>query len=313
MILNYNGEFEVSAEGIEDKEGNKHVSICDKQLIKDHQECKQLFCVNVLYKAKAVLAKCSKLPVAARNHPGFSKAVLDLQALAFLPPDKIQAEFDRQCAVMEPQLRAHMSPILDEYFSNYWLKVITPRGFSVYGLDTRTNDGSESNNHTMHTDLGKRPQTCIAMYRLSLMFVRIRRVIEQSRNLEQIRWLPSYRTMLVEKKLFKAWRELERPPVNLPVPEFIIAIGRLKGKRGGDVNKGIARIAEEYVDAEFARLERTPTDLINPGGGMAINQENDSKPDLPSKSGGSDAGEFQKLAYEEERTRNLYPVFSRKY
>ncbi|KAJ8670987.1 hypothetical protein QAD02_002246 [Eretmocerus hayati] len=317
MILNYNGEFEVSAEVIEDDEKNKHVSVCDKQLIKDYfgstkkalfdgtfysrinlPECKQLFCVNVVYKAKiivvyycfmtsmtgpayravythlksidpfveleigmfdfeqamrlgfrqvfpnvritscnvhydwAVLAKCSKLPVAARNHPGFSRAVLDLQALAFLPPDKIQGEFDRQCAVMEPQLRAHMSPILDEYFPNYWLKVITPRGFSVYGLDTRTNNGSESNNHTMHTDLGKRPQTCIAM----------------------------------------SWRELEKPPVNLSVPEFITAIGRLKGKSGGDVNKGIARIAEEYVDAEFAQLKRTPTDLIDPENDVDFNK-----------------------------------------
>ncbi|KAJ8684327.1 hypothetical protein QAD02_020119 [Eretmocerus hayati] len=349
VILNYNGEFEVSADVIEDEEENKHVAVCDKQLIKDHfgstkkalfdgtffsrinlSECKQLFCINVVYKAKiiivyycfmtsltgpaykavfthfksidpfveleigmfdfelgmrlgfrqvfpnvritscnvhydrAVLAKYNKLPVEARNHPGFGEAVLDLLALAFLPPNKIQDEFDRQCAVMEPQLRAHMSPILDTYFPNYWLKVITPRGFSVYGLDTRTNNGSESNNHTLHTDLGKRPQTCIAMFRLLLMFVRIRRMIEQSRNLEQIRCLPSYRTMLVEKKLFKVWRELERPPVNLSVPEFIKAVGRLKGKRGGDVNKGIARIAEEYVDAEFAQLRTTPTDLIDP-------------------------------------------------
>ena len=46
------------------------------------------------------------------------------------------------------------------YFERYWLKVVKPDGFSVFGLPQRTNNCSESFNNSLKHTLGHRPVPC---------------------------------------------------------------------------------------------------------------------------------------------------------
>ncbi|KAJ8665785.1 hypothetical protein QAD02_007447 [Eretmocerus hayati] len=139
----------------------------------------------------AILRKCLPYRKKADNTREFDDAVRNLLAIAYLPPEWAEDEFDRQLAEMDGDFKEFFAPVTD-YFEDYWLKVVTPLGFTVYGLRTRTNNGNECNNNVLKTDLGKQPPAAI----------------------------------------FMAWRMLKDPEANYPVSEFIEAIARLKKSRG---------------------------------------------------------------------------------
>lgn len=82
--------------------------------------------------------------------------------MAFLPPDLIADEFVRQRRVMKPEIRVKLDTTLD-YIDSYWLKIVKPAAFSVYGLKQRTNNISESENAHFIDDFGIRPVPCDAL------------------------------------------------------------------------------------------------------------------------------------------------------
>lgn len=86
------------------------------------------------------------------------EALRKLLALAFLPPEEIQEEFNRQVSVMDPAIKLHLKDVIAR-LQNYWIRVVKPENWSVYGLDVLTNNNSESLNSLMSRDIEKRPTT----------------------------------------------------------------------------------------------------------------------------------------------------------
>lgn len=89
--------------------------------------------------------------------------------VAFLPPEMIVDEFERQSKIFleffdkkladgEIKQKEWSSAfVFIEYFDSYWMKVVTPAGFSVFALSKRTNNCCESFNSLLQRELGKRP------------------------------------------------------------------------------------------------------------------------------------------------------------
>ncbi|CAB0043275.1 unnamed protein product [Trichogramma brassicae] len=90
-------------------------------------------------------------------------------AIAFLPPNMIWPEFERQQAEIFKFFKDKVNDgemiykkLVDinaflDYFRTYWLKTVTPEGFSVFGLSKRTNNCCESFNSVLSRDWDKRP------------------------------------------------------------------------------------------------------------------------------------------------------------
>lgn len=82
-------------------------------------------------------------------------------ALAFLPAPLIEEEYERQ--KQEIADSDEYSELLDEffnYFERYWMRIITPEGFSVYGLSKRSNNVVEAFNFSLQYALTIRPMPC---------------------------------------------------------------------------------------------------------------------------------------------------------
>jgi len=47
-----------------------------------------------------------------------------------------------------------------EYIQNFWLNIIHPDGFSVFGLNIRTNNCIESFHSMLKTSIGQHPPVC---------------------------------------------------------------------------------------------------------------------------------------------------------
>lgn len=77
-------------------------------------------------------------------------------ALAHLPRDMIEVEFNALLDGLDAAVRRALHPF-ETYYRRQWLRIITPAGFSVYGLAKRTNNVSESYNSVLATQLGKHP------------------------------------------------------------------------------------------------------------------------------------------------------------
>lgn len=77
-------------------------------------------------------------------------------ALPFLPPHMILPEYYRQKESMADEIKVLLKKFL-EYFERYWLRIVTPARFSVFGLTNRTNNISESWNSELVHLLGENP------------------------------------------------------------------------------------------------------------------------------------------------------------
>lgn len=84
-------------------------------------------------------------------------------ALAFLPAGQIADAFGRITTDLSDEAFIIMQDFIG-YYDRFWLKVVTPEGFSVYGIQKRTNNMSESLNSRLVDIFGIRPA---AMFFLS--------------------------------------------------------------------------------------------------------------------------------------------------
>lgn len=84
------------------------------------------------------------------------ETIKKILALAFLPSYMIEDEYYRQKETMENDVKLLLARFLS-YFERYWLGIITPAAFSVYGLTNRTNNISESWNSELFQLFGKNP------------------------------------------------------------------------------------------------------------------------------------------------------------
>lgn len=79
-----------------------------------------------------------------------------VMALAYLPADMIRAQYIRLKNELPQQLQRKLRPFLT-YFENYWLQIVKPHGFSVWGLSRRTNNILESYNSKLGHKLEAHP------------------------------------------------------------------------------------------------------------------------------------------------------------
>ena len=81
----------------------------------------------------------------------FIKKVL---ALAFLPPELIVDEYFVLKNEASNAIKVFLRTFF-QYYERYWLRTITPPGFSVYGLSRQTNNISESFKVVLHVKIFK--------------------------------------------------------------------------------------------------------------------------------------------------------------
>lgn len=80
----------------------------------------------------------------------------NLIALAFLPSSLIYVYFEILVAELSDESKRALKKFL-EYYERYWLNIITPRGFSVFGRHQRTNNIVEAFHSQLLWRLTKRP------------------------------------------------------------------------------------------------------------------------------------------------------------
>lgn len=66
-----------------------------------------------------------------------------IMALAYLPSHLIEGQYRRLKNDLAPNLARRFGQFC-RYYDRYWLQIVTPGGFSVYGLGRRTNNVIES-------------------------------------------------------------------------------------------------------------------------------------------------------------------------
>ena len=98
----------------------------------------------------------------------FSDLVKRILALAFLPPEMIELQYESEkhrirdyIDSLNEKIRKDKSPRVDKffkYYERYWLKIVTPQGYSVYAQSIRTNNCSESFNSILGNYLVEKQQ-----------------------------------------------------------------------------------------------------------------------------------------------------------
>lgn len=79
-------------------------------------------------------------------------------ALPFLPHEEIENQFNNKSNALSPWLRDRLRAFI-KYFKKQWLRQIGVRGFSVFGLQDRTNNVLESFHAVLLRNLGPHPAT----------------------------------------------------------------------------------------------------------------------------------------------------------
>lgn len=77
-------------------------------------------------------------------------------SVAFLPPDKIEPALD-DLAASGNETRDKLLQPLYKYLNRYFMKIVKPEGFSVFGLSKRTNNCCEAFHSQLLQRLGERP------------------------------------------------------------------------------------------------------------------------------------------------------------
>ncbi|XP_027849933.2 uncharacterized protein LOC114129404 [Aphis gossypii] len=134
--------------------------------------------------------------VLVRNNQHIATIVRMLMALPHLPPERIE-EYPENFHILEGFLEvqrlardmnvAENISELFNYFQNYWINIIGPHGFSVYGVNIRTNNYIESFHSTIQTIIGRHPPLWTFYDRLRLVERRVRRETQQIINGHQVR------------------------------------------------------------------------------------------------------------------------------
>ncbi|XP_057335727.1 uncharacterized protein LOC130674419 [Microplitis mediator] len=113
--------------------------------------------------AQAIIKKSNELGLINKSlttpssDPDIYAVVKQLIALALLPPGLVLLTYHKMKANVNSCFGNHFEAIFT-YYENFWLKIIKPEGFSVYGLtEDRTNNYEESSNRTLNELLKKHP------------------------------------------------------------------------------------------------------------------------------------------------------------
>lgn len=77
-------------------------------------------------------------------------------ALAYLPSELIQAQYFQLKNALPDPLKRRFAGFFT-YYERYWIRTVTPDGFSVFGLSRRTNNVLESYNFKLGYQLQARP------------------------------------------------------------------------------------------------------------------------------------------------------------
>lgn len=78
-------------------------------------------------------------------------------ALAYLPGNLIEGQYRAVKNNLSPAVRTRCADFF-RYYERYWLRTVTPAGFSVYGLSNRTNNVIESYHHRLGHRMQSRPE-----------------------------------------------------------------------------------------------------------------------------------------------------------
>ena len=79
-------------------------------------------------------------------------------ALCLLPANKILVAWGSrviEIATFSGEIKSKLLAF-KRYFERYWLNIVTPEGFSVYGLNHKTNNNAEGLNRRLKTNMGNR-------------------------------------------------------------------------------------------------------------------------------------------------------------
>ena len=77
--------------------------------------------------------------------------------LAFLPKEEIEATFRIISNALSMRVRNRLMPFLN-YFQSFWLDIIKPVGFNIFGLEMRTNNCIESFHSRLQHNIETHPQ-----------------------------------------------------------------------------------------------------------------------------------------------------------
>ncbi|KAL7294469.1 hypothetical protein TKK_0012463 [Trichogramma kaykai] len=148
LILNYE-EHKVSDIPVEDTDKFKHVLLYDSEFVQQNfKNCTHLF-IDATFKSRPSLSDCLQLLIVMGVLSGREFERQQATIFKFFTEKVKDGE-------MNYKKRVDINAFLD-YFSTYWLKTVTPAGFSVFGLFKRTNNCCESFNSLLSRDWEKRP------------------------------------------------------------------------------------------------------------------------------------------------------------
>nr|XP_047127872.1 uncharacterized protein LOC124808749 [Hydra vulgaris] len=93
-----------------------------------------------------------------RHQIQVKKWVRKVSALCLLPANKILVAWGSQVIEIAQFSREIKIKLLafNRYFERYWLNIVTPEGFSIYGLNHKTNNNAESLNRRLKSNMGDR-------------------------------------------------------------------------------------------------------------------------------------------------------------
>ncbi|XP_043273533.1 uncharacterized protein [Venturia canescens] len=180
-----------------------------------------------------------------------------LLALAYLPADHIANQFETIKNSLTPTVRRQLNPLCD-YYARYWLGIVKPEGFSVYGLSCRTNNIVESYHSRLKHRIEARPGPWDFVCKLLKLQANVRSDIEHLKNNVPIGRHARYSTVFKQKKLIKAWRELHM--LEITVNEFIEKAAALKGNI--EIIMANHEDMQENDEAHEHELQETPS--VNP-------------------------------------------------
>ncbi|KAL7289179.1 hypothetical protein TKK_0017122 [Trichogramma kaykai] len=210
---------------------------------------------------KAILLKLRKLGLQTllNKDDDFVLLVKKFLCVAFLPPEMIEDEFERQSKIF---LEFFDNKLADgeikqkewssafafiEYFDSYWMKVVTPAGFSVFALSKRTNNCCESFNSLLQRELDKRPVVNIFCQKIVELALKYRKRVKLDENLIPSHCdLPRYESTIRTKLLFRHWKLIKDPEANHPIETFITAISSTKGNNA--IRATIKSMEEDKIE-----------------------------------------------------------------
>ena len=130
--------------------------------------------------SQAIIRKVRRTGLAEiyRNNIPFRKTIRQLVMSAFLRPNDIRQSL---IGIREAASEAAI-PIIN-YYQRFWIDTVGPEAFSVFGLEERTNNGSEAINRSLNRLLGVHP----AFWTWISKLVSVHRVYEAELQAEGVR------------------------------------------------------------------------------------------------------------------------------